>query len=192
MQPLGSTPVSRERVVPTEWQVRAVHGDCTSKAKVITVQAPQYRQYLLVSDFMDLVHLSFQEEAALPTNWIKDQPEGLKLQNLALATKAGPVLNSLPRNLTADVQNERRRWLGLRGTVVSMGWASVHSVYLARMLTACSNVEAVREKCNTSFYRSMLTKNRAKKKKRGHVRALNWASSRDQMRRICVSAAQKK
>ena len=104
LQPLESTPASRERMVPTEWQVRAVLGDCISKAKVITVQAPQYRQYALVSDFLDLAHLSFQEEAALPTNWIKDPPEGMKLQNLALATMAGPVCSSSPRNLTADVQ----------------------------------------------------------------------------------------
>ena len=52
LQPLESTPASRERVVPTEWQVRAVLGDCISKAKVITVQEPQYRQYALISDFL--------------------------------------------------------------------------------------------------------------------------------------------
>ena len=74
------------------------------KAKVITVQAPQYRQYASISYFLELAHLSIQEEAALPTDWIKGPPEGLKLQNLALATMAGPVLSSLPRNLTADVQ----------------------------------------------------------------------------------------
>ena len=95
---------SRERVVPTEWQVRTVLRDCISKARVIPVQAPQYRQYALISDFLDLAHLSMQEEAALATNWIKDRPEGLKLQNLALATVTGPVLSSLLRNLTADIQ----------------------------------------------------------------------------------------
>ena len=68
---------------------------------MIPVQAPQYRPYALISDFLDLAHLS---EAALATKWIKDRPEGLKLQNLALATMTGPVLSSLPRNLTADVQ----------------------------------------------------------------------------------------
>ena len=72
---------------------------------MIPDQAPQYRQHALISDFLDLAHLSLQEEAALVTaNWIKDRPEGLKLQNLTLATRTGPVLSSLLKNLTADVQ----------------------------------------------------------------------------------------
>ena len=79
--PLELVPASRERVVPTEWQVRAVLGDCVSKGKVISIQAPQHRQYSLISDFLDLANLSIREEAALATNWIKDRPEGLKLQN---------------------------------------------------------------------------------------------------------------
>ena len=60
-----------------------------SRAKVIPTPAPQCRQYALNSDFVDLAHLSVGEEAALATNWIKDRPEGLKLQNLALATRTG-------------------------------------------------------------------------------------------------------
>ena len=35
--------------------------------------------------------------------WIKDRPEGPKLQNFTSATRTGRVLSSLPRNLTADV-----------------------------------------------------------------------------------------
>ena len=73
---LPLVPASRERVVPTEWQVRTVLGDCISRARVIPVQAPQYRQHALISDFLDLAHLSIQEEAALATNWITDRPEG--------------------------------------------------------------------------------------------------------------------
>ena len=84
--PLELVPASRERVVPTEWQVRTVLGDCKSKAKVISIQAPQYRQYSLISDFLDLANLSIREEAAPATNWIKDRSEGLKHQNLAFAT----------------------------------------------------------------------------------------------------------
>ena len=91
-------------MVPTECQVRKVLGDCLSKAKVISIQAPQYRQYALISYFLDLANLSTREEAALATNWIEDRPEGLKLQNLALATMTGPAMSSLPRNLTAGVQ----------------------------------------------------------------------------------------
>ena len=98
--PLELVPASGERVVPTEWQVRY----CMSRARVIPVQAPQYRQYALISDILDLTHLSIQEGAALATNWIKDRLEGLKIQNFALAAMTGPVLSSLPRNLTADVQ----------------------------------------------------------------------------------------
>ena len=54
LRPLESVPASRERVVRTEWQVRTVFGDCISRARVIPVQAPQYRQYALISDFLDL------------------------------------------------------------------------------------------------------------------------------------------
>ena len=71
----------------------------------MSIRAPQYRQYMLISDFQDLVNLSFREEAILATNWIKDQPEGLKLQNLALTTITGPALRSYPKNTTEDVQH---------------------------------------------------------------------------------------
>ena len=74
------------------------------QGKVISIQAPQYRQYALVSDFLDLANLGIREEALLATNWIKDRPERLKLQNLALATKTGPAMSSLPKNMTADVR----------------------------------------------------------------------------------------
>ena len=90
LQPLESIPASRERVVPTEWQVRSVLGDCLSKSKVITVQAPQYRQYALISDFLDLAHLSLQEEAALATNWIKDRPEGFQASEPSVGHHGGP------------------------------------------------------------------------------------------------------
>ena len=71
---------------------------------MIPVQSPQYRLYVLISDFLDLARLSIQEEAELGTNWIKDRPEGLKLQNLALATMTGPALSRIQRKHTADVQ----------------------------------------------------------------------------------------
>ena len=79
LRPLELVPASRECVVPTEWQGRTVLGDCMSRARLIPVQVPQYRQYSLTSAFL-LAHLSIQEEAALATKWIKDRPEGLKLQ----------------------------------------------------------------------------------------------------------------
>ena len=96
LRPLELIPASRERVVLTEWQVRTVLGDCISRVKVIPAQAPQYRQHALISDSLDLAHLIIREEAALPTNWIKDRPKGLNLQNLALATRTGRVVGSLP------------------------------------------------------------------------------------------------
>ena len=46
---------------------------------MISTQAPQYRQFALISDFLDLANLSIRKEAALATNWIKDRLEGLKL-----------------------------------------------------------------------------------------------------------------
>ena len=104
LQQLDAIPASCERVVPTEWQVRTVLGDCLSRAKVIPAQAPQHRQYALISDFLDLANLSIQEEAALATNWIKDRPERLKLQNLTLATVTSPAAHNQPKYMTADVQ----------------------------------------------------------------------------------------
>ena len=84
------------------------------------MQAPQYRQFALISDFVDLANLSMQEEAALATNWIKDRPEGLKLQNLALAPTTGPAVRSFLENTTADVQHAPfflETWAGARCAV---------------------------------------------------------------------------
>ena len=72
---------------------------------MITVQAPQYRQHVLIGDFLDLANLSVQEEAALATNWIDDRLEGLRIQNFASATMAGQVMGSLPKKYTADAQH---------------------------------------------------------------------------------------
>ena len=91
-RPLEFVPASGERVVPTDWDVRTLLENCMSRARVIPVQPLQYRQYALISDFLDLAHLSTRKEGALATNWIKDRPERLKIQNLALATMKGPVL----------------------------------------------------------------------------------------------------
>ena len=72
---------------------------------MISIRAPQYRQSSLISDFLDLVNLSIQEEAALATNWMKDRSGGLKFQNLALATMSGQAVRNQPKNNTADVQH---------------------------------------------------------------------------------------
>ena len=82
LQPLESVPDSRKHVVPTEWQVRTILGDCISKARIVSIQAPQYRQCALISDFLDLANLGIQEDAALAMNRIKDRLEGLNLHNL--------------------------------------------------------------------------------------------------------------
>ena len=52
-------------------------------------------------------------------NWIDDRPAGLRLQNLALATMTGPMMNSLPKNLTADVQHVflKMRIFGPKATI---------------------------------------------------------------------------
>ena len=104
LQPLESIPASRERVVPTEWKIRTVFGDCISRARVIPVPAHQYRQYALIRYSLDHApNLSIQDEPGLATNWIKDRPEGLKLQNFSLATMTGLALSNLPIKLSADV-----------------------------------------------------------------------------------------
>ena len=117
--PLELVPASRERVFPTEWQVRTVLGDCITKAKVISIQAPQYRQYSLINDFLDHANLSIREAAAPATNWIKDRPEGLKLQNLALATMTGPAVRSFPNKYDCrrPVRPQQLRVIGLRETL---------------------------------------------------------------------------
>ena len=48
LHPLEFVPTSRERVVPTEWQVRTVLGDCISKTKWICFRAPPCRQHAFV------------------------------------------------------------------------------------------------------------------------------------------------
>ena len=80
-----------------------------SKAKVISIKAPLYRQHALISDYLDLANLSLREEAALATNWMKDRPEGLKLQSLALATMTGPAVRSFPKDMTAHVQHALKK-----------------------------------------------------------------------------------
>ena len=78
---------------------------CIPRQKVTSIRTPQHRQYMLISNFPDLAHLSIREEATLVKNWSKDRPESLKLQNLALATIPGPALRSYPKNTTEDVQH---------------------------------------------------------------------------------------
>ena len=77
---------------------------------MISIQAPQYLQYALISDFLDIANLSVQEEAALATNWIKDRPDELKLQNLAVATMTGPAVRSFPENMNADIQHAMNKF----------------------------------------------------------------------------------
>ena len=82
---LEFVPASRERVVPTEGHVRTVLGEWVSNAKVISIQAPQYRQSALISNFLDLANLNIRKEATL-------------------ATKIGPAVCCQPKNISADVQ----------------------------------------------------------------------------------------
>ena len=65
--------------------------------RTISIQAPQYRQHALISDFLDLAILRIRGEALLATNWIKDRFEGLKIQNLPLATMTGQAMSSFPK-----------------------------------------------------------------------------------------------
>ena len=75
-------------------QIRTVLGDCISRTRILSIQAPQYRQHALISDFLDLALLSLQKEAALATNWIKDRLERfissfvLRRDNLRLTSRS--------------------------------------------------------------------------------------------------------
>ena len=66
-------------------------------------------QHSLISDFLDLAHLSLQEEAALATNWIKGRPEELKIQNLALATMTGPDVQHTVNK--CESLGSRKQWI---------------------------------------------------------------------------------
>ena len=105
LQPLEFVPESRKHAVPTEWQIRTVLGDCMSRTRILSIQASQYRQHALISDFLDLALLSLQQEASLATKCIKDRREGIKLQNIVLATMTGPAMSSSPKNMNADVKS---------------------------------------------------------------------------------------
>ena len=87
--------------------------------KVIPAQAPQYLQYALISDFLDLAYLSTQEEAALATNWIKDRPDGLKLQNLNVGHQDWPIHKQFAgkSNCRRPLPNHRMRIFGHRETI---------------------------------------------------------------------------
>ena len=39
------------------------------------------------------------------TNWIKNRPEGLQIQDLAFASMTGAAMSNLPKKFTADVQH---------------------------------------------------------------------------------------
>ena len=85
---------------------------------MISIQAPQYQHYALITDFLDLANLSVQEEAALAKNWIKDRPEGLKLQNLAVATMTGPAVRfSGTYDCRCSGRHEQMRVFGLWPTI---------------------------------------------------------------------------
>ena len=108
---------------------------------MIPAPAPQCRQHALISDFLDLARLSLRGEAALATNWIKDRPEGLKLQDFALSTRTGRSTGSLSENLTAHVHyainkceslGSGKQWI-LHGNPSAIAWDfSPHMAVLRR------------------------------------------------------------
>ena len=59
LRPSKSISVSRERVIPTEWQVPTILGDCIPKVKVHTVHALQYREHTFISGFLDFANFEF-------------------------------------------------------------------------------------------------------------------------------------
>ena len=54
-------------------------------------QAPPYRQYARISNFLDLANLSTQEEAALATNWIKDPIRRVEATEPYVGHQDGPI-----------------------------------------------------------------------------------------------------
>ena len=89
------------------------------KQKVIPIRAPPYRQFSLISYFLDLANVSKREEAAVATNWTQDRPEGLTLQNWALTTRTSPVVRNQPKNdCRCSVRHSHMRVIGLWETIV--------------------------------------------------------------------------
>ena len=113
---LSFVPASRERVVPTNWQVRAI----------------SWRPYVQgKSDFNSSATVSaICADQGLPGSWKFEHTKGsnigheldqgptwrLKLQILVLITITGPAIRSYPKNTTANVQHalEKCESLGSR------------------------------------------------------------------------------
>ena len=94
-QPLELVPDSRKHVFPTQWQVRTVLGDCISKAKAVSIQAPQYRQHALISDFLD------QAMSSLLKNMIADVQYAINKCEF-LGSRKQLVLHGNPSAIAAD------------------------------------------------------------------------------------------
>ena len=98
-KPLVFVPASHEHLVPTKWQVRSVLGDCISKAKVISIRAPQYRQYVLTCDFLDFALAqgpTGSTEASKPCLAHFDRPS---CTQSSTTTFAGPLVNAPEREI---------------------------------------------------------------------------------------------
>ena len=119
---------------------------CQPRVSEWFLQNGKYAQFLQIAyqeqNSYQLKRLSVgtmrQSATSWTLPWIKDQPEGSRLQNLALATRTGGVSSSLPRNLTADVHYalNKRESLGSRRQLILHGNLSA----IARDFSSCMAV----------------------------------------------------
>ena len=74
--PFELVPALREREVPMERQVQTVLGGSISKANVISIQAPHYRQYALFSDFLEHANWAYERKQHCPRSGSRTDLKG--------------------------------------------------------------------------------------------------------------------
>ena len=104
LRPLESVPASREHVVPTKWQVRTVLGDCISKAKAVSIRAPQYRQYTLTIDFLDFANFDHTRGSSIGHELDQGPTRRVEASELGNGHHYRPGGAQSTENTTADVQ----------------------------------------------------------------------------------------
>ena len=136
LQLLEFVPASRERVVPTEWQVRTVLGYWKSKTNLVSIRAPQYRNLCwLVTSWISPIW-TYEKKQQWPR-------VGSSFRTPALATMTGLTVRCFTNNLTADVQYALNKYepLGSRQKLF----------FYWKCICTCNGIFSARGSLSTSF-----------------------------------------
>ena len=119
LRPLESVPASRERLVPTEWQVRTVLGVCIPRAEVIPAQAPQYPQRALLSDFLDLVQYEYKRRSSIGHELVQGPTRRVETTEPYVGYQDGPIYKQFTEksDCRRPLRNSQMRVFGLRETI---------------------------------------------------------------------------